>query len=144
MGDNGVVNAAPFSFFNAIAFNPCMVVLGVEARPDRRPKDTSANIRELPEFVVNIVDRTLADAMNLCALPLAPGQSEVALAGLDTAASEPVRPPRIAQAPAALECRQTTTLQHHNLRDLVLGELRRYVVRGHTLTGGRHQVAHTR
>src|SRR3546814_12656294 len=87
-----------FSFFNAIAFNPCMVVLGVEARPDRRPKDTSANIRELPEFVVNIVDRTLADAMNLCALPLAPGQSEVDLAGLDTAASETVRPPRLAQA----------------------------------------------
>src|SRR3546814_1228869 len=61
MGDNGVVNAAPFSFFNAIAFNPCMVVLGVEARPDRRPKDTSANIRELPAFVVNIVDRTRSE-----------------------------------------------------------------------------------
>ncbi|HEY9568142.1 MAG TPA: flavin reductase family protein [Thalassobaculum sp.] len=144
MGDNGVVNAAPFSFFNAIAFNPCMVVLGVEARPDRRPKDTSANIRELPEFVVNIVDRTLADAMNLCALPLAPGQSEVDLAGLDTAASETVRPPRIAQAPAALECRRHTTLQLGNLREIVVGEVLRIVVRGDLLEAGRLRVDQTR
>src|SRR3546814_10923834 len=104
-----------------------MVGLGVEARPDRRPKDTSANIRELPEFVVNIVDRTLADAMNLCALPLAPGQSAVDLAGLDTAASETVRPPRLAQQPAALACRRHTLLQHGNLRANVVGGVVRMV-----------------
>src|SRR3546814_17598867 len=99
-----------FSFFNAIAFDPCMVVLGVEARPDRRPKDTSANIRELPEFVVNIVHLSLAEALNLSALPLAPGQSEINLAGLDTAASTTVPPPRTAPAPAPLRCLLTPSL----------------------------------
>ena len=66
----GVVNAAPFSFFNAIAFDPCMVVLGLEARPDGTPKDTSRNIRLTREFVVNIVDHAAAEKMNLCATPL--------------------------------------------------------------------------
>lgn len=126
---DGVVNAAPFSFFNAIAFDPCMVVLGLEARPDHRPKDTSANIRELPEFVVNIVDRALAEQMNLCALPLEPGESEIDVAGLDTAPSVTVRPPRIVQAPAALECKRHTTLQLGNRREIVVGEVLRIVVR---------------
>lgn len=48
--ENGTVNAAPFSFFNAIAFDPCMVVLGLEARPDGSPKDTSRNIRDTFEM----------------------------------------------------------------------------------------------
>ncbi len=126
---DGVVNAAPFSFFNAIAYDPCMVVLGVEARPDGRPKDTSANIRDLPEFVVNIVDHALAERMNLCSLPLEPGESEITLAGLDTAPSASVRPPRIVQAPAALECKRHTTLQLGNRREIIVGEVLRIVVR---------------
>jgi len=129
LAPDGTVNAAPFSFFNAIAFDPCMVVLGVDARPDRRPKDTSANIRELPEFVVNIVDFALAERMNLCALPLEPGESEIDVAGLDTAPSVTVGPPRIVQAPAALECRRHTTLQVGNRREIIVGEVLRIVVR---------------
>ncbi|MEQ8817403.1 MAG: flavin reductase family protein [Thalassobaculum sp.] len=129
LAPDGTVNAAPFSFFNAIAFDPCMVVLGVDARPDRRPKDTSANIRELPEFVVNIVDFALAERMNLCALPLEPGESEIDVAGLETAPSVTVRPPRIVQAPAALECRRHTTLQVGNRREIIVGEVLRIVVR---------------
>jgi flavin reductase (DIM6/NTAB) family NADH-FMN oxidoreductase RutF len=126
---DGIVNAAPFSFFNAVAYDPCMVVLGVEARPDTRPKDTSANIRELPEFVVNIVDFALAERMNLCSLPLEPGESEVDLAGLTTAPSATVRPPRIVEAPAALECTRHTTLQVGNRREIIVGEVLRIVVR---------------
>jgi flavin reductase (DIM6/NTAB) family NADH-FMN oxidoreductase RutF len=129
LAPNGTVNAAPFSFFNAVSYDPCMVVLGVDARPDRRPKDTSANIRELPEFVVNIVDRALAEQMNLCALDLEPGESELDIAGLETAPSTTVRPPRIATAPAALECKRHTTLQLGNRREIVIGEVLRVVVR---------------
>lgn len=129
LAPNGTVNAAPFSFFNAVAYDPCMVVLGVDARPDRRLKDTSANIRELPEFVVNMVDMALAEQMNLCALPLEPGESEIDVAGLDLAPSGTVQPPRIAQSPAALECKRHTTLQLGNRREIVVGEVSRIVVR---------------
>ena len=125
----GVVNAAPFSFFNAIAFDPCMVVLGLEARPDGTPKDTSRNIRLTREFVVNIVDHAAAEKMNLCATPLDPGQSEVPLAGFETAPSSQVTPPRLAGLPAALECVRHTTLELGNLREIVVGEVRAIAIR---------------
>lgn len=141
--ESGGVNAAPFSFFNAIAYDPCMVVLGVEARPDRRPKDTSANIRELPEFVVNIVDRALAEKMNLCSLPLEPGESEIEVAGLTVAPSLTVRPPRIVEAPAALECKRHTTLQLGNRREIVVGEVLRIVVRADLVDTERLRVDQT-
>ncbi|MBO6561048.1 MAG: flavin reductase family protein [Nisaea sp.] len=127
--EEGVVNAAPFSFFNAIAFDPCMVVLGLEARPDGSPKDTSRNIRTTREFVVNMVDRAMAEQMNLCSTPLPHGESEIPLAGFTTTPSEQVAPPRIAEAPAILECTRHTTLELGNRREIVVGEVRAIAVR---------------
>ena len=126
---DGVVNAAPFSFFNAIAFDPCMVVLGLEARPDGSPKDTSRNIRLNREFVVNIVDHAAAEKMNLCSTPLEPGQSELPLAGFTVSQSSLVKPPRLANLPAALECVRHTTLELGNLREIVVGEVRAIALR---------------
>ncbi|MCB9871610.1 MAG: flavin reductase family protein [Ectothiorhodospiraceae bacterium] len=126
---DGTVNAAPFSFFNAIAFDPCMVVLGLEARPDGSQKDTARNIRETREFVVNVVDRALAERMNLCSLPLAPGEPELAVAGLATVASKAVAPPRLVDAPACLECVRHTTLEVGNRREIVIGEVLHIAVR---------------
>ncbi|WP_420406081.1 flavin reductase family protein [Nisaea sp.] len=129
LDEEGVVNAAPFSFFNAIAFDPCMVVLGLEARPDGSPKDTSRNIRATREFVVNMVDRAMAEKMNLCSTPLPHGESEIPLSGFTTAPSEQVKPPRIAEAPAVLECTRHTTLELGNRREIVVGEVRAIAVR---------------
>ena len=125
----GIVNAAPFSFFNAIAFDPCMVVLGLEARPDGSPKDTSRNIRDSREFVVNIVDRAMAEKMNACSTPLPHGESEIPLAGFTVEPSETVKPPRVAEAPVALECTRHTTLELGNRREIVVGEVRSISVR---------------
>lgn len=125
----GLVNAAPFSFFNAIAFDPCMVVLGIEARPDGVPKDTSRNIRDTREFVVNMVDRALAEKMNLCSTPLPPEESEIPLAGLTVAPSSLIAPPRIVEAPVALECARHTTLELGNRREIVVGEVVAIAVR---------------
>lgn len=127
--ENGIVNAAPFSFFNAIAFDPCMVVLGLEARPDGSPKDTSRNIRDSREFVVNIVDRAMAEKMNACSTPLPHGESEIPLSGFTVEPSEIVRPPRVAEAPVALECTRHTTLELGTRREIVVGEVRSISVR---------------
>lgn len=127
--ENGIVNAAPFSFFNAIAFDPCMVVLGLEARPDGSPKDTSRNIRDSREFVVNMVDRAMAEKMNACATPLPHGESEIPLSGFTVEPSETIRPPRVAEAPVALECTRHTTLELGNRREIVVGEVRSISVR---------------
>lgn len=65
---DGVVNAAPFSFFNVFSEDPALVVLGLQHKPANAPKDTTRNIAETGAFVVNLVDEDLAEAMNICAI----------------------------------------------------------------------------
>ncbi|MFL5115508.1 MAG: flavin reductase family protein, partial [Microvirga sp.] len=65
LGPGGVVNAAPFSFFNVFSEEPPLVVLGLQSHPDGALKDTAANIREIGSFVVNLVDEGLAERMNI-------------------------------------------------------------------------------
>ncbi|MBR83194.1 MAG: flavin reductase [Magnetovibrio sp.] len=135
VGADGLVNAAPYSFFNAIAYDPCMVVLGLEARPDDSPKDTSRNIRDNREFVVNLVDYAMGEQMNLCSTPLPPDESEIELSGFTTVASTVVSPPRIGEAPAALECTRHTTLELGIRREIVVGEVRAIAIRPDLIDG---------
>lgn len=121
--DHGRVNAAPYSFFNMVSENPPTCVLGVQRRPDGRLKDTAQLILENGEFVVNMVDMALAEAMNITAINFEPGVDEVEMARLSTVPSRLIKPPRIAQAPVAFECRRTVTLQLSAERDIVVGEV---------------------
>jgi flavin reductase (DIM6/NTAB) family NADH-FMN oxidoreductase RutF len=120
---DGRSNAAPFSFFNVFAEDPPLVVLGLGLSPAGGAKDTTVNIRDTGEFVVNLVDEAIAEAMNLCAIDFPPEVEEVEVAGLALAPSEKVGPPRLAQAPVSLECRRYLTLQPGRERYLVLGEV---------------------
>jgi flavin reductase (DIM6/NTAB) family NADH-FMN oxidoreductase RutF len=116
-------NAAPFSFFNVMAEEPPIVVLGIGVAASGGAKDTTNNIREVGEFVVNLVDEPLAEAMNLCAIDFPPEVSEIAVAKLDLLPAERVRAARIAQSPVHLECRRLMTLQPGRERYIVLGEV---------------------
>jgi flavin reductase (DIM6/NTAB) family NADH-FMN oxidoreductase RutF len=116
-------NAAPFSFFNVLAEDPPLVVLGLGISPTGRAKDTTNNIRDCGEFVVHLVDEPIAEAMNLCAIDLPPEVSEIALAGFSLLPSDVVAPGRIADAPVAMECRRYVTLQPGPERFIVLGEV---------------------
>jgi len=122
---NGAINAAPFSFFNVFSEDPPLVVLGLQHKPDRTPKDTTRNIHRDGEFVVHMVDEALASAMNDCAVDFPAGESEVAAAGLATVASDDVRVPRLAEAPFALECRKSVALAFAPGRELLVGEVLR-------------------
>jgi flavin reductase (DIM6/NTAB) family NADH-FMN oxidoreductase RutF len=124
----GNVNAAPFSFFNVLGDEPPVVALAPSDRDDGTPKDTARNIRLTHEFVVNLVDEALAEAMNQCAAPLPYGESELPRAGLHACPSSVVRPPRIAESPASLECQEWGTL-HIGANRIVLGLVRRVHVR---------------
>src|SRR5208282_2630373 len=104
LSPDGVVNAAPFSFFNLLGANPPILGFCPGDRDDGTPKDTARNIRLSHEFVVNLVDEQLAEAMNKTAASLPYGVSEITSAGLSTAPSSVVKPPRIAESPASLEC----------------------------------------
>jgi flavin reductase (DIM6/NTAB) family NADH-FMN oxidoreductase RutF len=124
----GVVNAAPFSFFNVLGANPPIVGFCPGDREDGTPKDTARNVRTSHEFVVNLVDEGLAQSMNLTAASLPFGTSEMIAAGLTAAASSLVKPPRIAEAPASLECVEWGTLQIGGNR-LIIGLVKRVHVR---------------
>src|SRR5438128_5501090 len=87
LGEDGVVNAAPFSFFNLLGAEPPILGICPGDRSDGTPKDTARNIRASHQFVVNLVDESIAEAMNKCAASLPPGTSELEHAGLTTAPS---------------------------------------------------------
>lgn len=124
----GVVNAAPFSFFNLLGASPPIVGVCPGDRNDGTPKDTARNVRLTHEFVVNLVDESVAEAMNRTAASLPPGASELEGSGLTTRPSSVVRPPRIADAPASLECAEWGTLQIGDNR-LIIGLVKRLHVR---------------
>jgi flavin reductase (DIM6/NTAB) family NADH-FMN oxidoreductase RutF len=121
----GVVNAAPFSWFNAVCPDPPMVMLAIGSRPDGSPKDTVRNLRETGEFVVNIVPAPLAQVMVQSSAEYPPEVSEVRELGLRTAPSHTVRPPRLADSPVHLECRlhSVTVLGKRDDHTLVLGQV---------------------
>lgn len=103
-GSDGVINLAPFSFFNAVGADPLYVVVSVGSRSEGSPKDTARNINFAGEFVVNLVTEDLIDAMNVSAADFPPGESELSAAGLHPAESVRVKVPRVAEAQASLEC----------------------------------------
>jgi len=107
----GRVNAAPFSFFNVLGANPPICAFAPGDRDDGAPKDTALNVRATHEFVVNLVDEAMAEAMNQCAASLPFGENELVRAGLTAAPCIAVKPPRIAESPASLECVEWGTLQ---------------------------------
>ena len=118
----GLVNAAPYSFFNLFGKDPALVILGLERNGAGLMKDTARNIRETGEFVVNIATPGLNEAMVATAAAYDPDTSEPAALGLAVAPSAQVAPPRLADVPVAIECRHTVTLAFSAERDIVVGE----------------------
>ena len=101
----GEINLSPYSFFNILSDRPHMVAFSSDGR-----KDAVTFIEETGEFVCNLVSRELGDAMNATSAPLPRGVSELEHAGLEAEPSRLVRPPRVRDAPAALECRWLRTV----------------------------------
>ncbi len=119
----GVPNAAPFSFFNCIGGPPPMVMISV-GDVKGRVKDTVQNIREIPEFVVHVVSDAIKDKMNVCSVDFPRGVNEIDKAGFTSVPSRKVRPPRIAEAPIAMECRLMQILEiGEQPYHLVIGEV---------------------
>jgi flavin reductase (DIM6/NTAB) family NADH-FMN oxidoreductase RutF len=99
LAEDGTRNLAPHSYFNIISSDPPVVHFTSTGE-----KDSLRNVRASGEFVVNLVTRDLAERMNLTAADFPPGEDEFAWAGLEAAPSVIVKPPRVAEAKAALEC----------------------------------------
>lgn len=107
---DGVPNLAPYSFFNAVCDTPPMVMFSSSGM-----KHSASHAGAEREFVWNMPTFALREAMNLSSAELAAGESEFTHAGLSMAPSHVVAPPRVAEAPVALECRVVQTLELHDL-----------------------------
>jgi flavin reductase (DIM6/NTAB) family NADH-FMN oxidoreductase RutF len=105
VGKDGVANLAPYSFFNAVSDRPPMLMFSSGGH-----KDSLRNILDTGEFTCSIATWALREAMNLSSAVVAPSVDEFQLAGLTKAASRYVKPPRVAESPAAFECRLWQTL----------------------------------
>jgi flavin reductase (DIM6/NTAB) family NADH-FMN oxidoreductase RutF len=132
----GAANVAPFSFFCGVGSVPptllfCPALHRAHPDPALR-KDTLRNVEETGEFVVNVVSEAIAEAANLSAADVPSDVDEFALAGLTPLASEVVRPPRVAESPAHMECKLLQviyTSREPGAGVIVLGEIVRFHVR---------------
>ncbi len=121
---DGVLNLAPYSFFNAFNYTP--PVIGFSSIGW---KDSVRNIAASKEFVWNLASRPLAEQMNTSSALVAPEVNEFELAGLATAPSRLVKPPRVLASPVSFECRLSDIVQLQNANGglidtwLVLGEV---------------------
>lgn len=124
MDEHGGLNAAPFSAYNYLCTDPPIIGIGVTDRATERfvPKDTAKNIRRTGEFVVNVVTEDLAERMNITATDFPSEVNELEMANLTTTPSRLVKAPRIAEAHAALECKEYMTMEIGRSR-IVLGRV---------------------
>src|SRR3984885_9090015 len=122
VGPTGVVNAAPFSFFNVFCEDPPLCMFAVNRRPDGGTKDTLANIQRTGEFVVNIADEPLAQAMHESSGDFPPDIGEPNYLGLKLAPSSKVAVPRLADTPWAMECKTWKEIDVNGDRQLIMGE----------------------
>ena len=116
-------NLAPFSFFMAVCNDPPTLAFSSGRRAGHK-KDTVQNIEHTQDFVVNLVDDTLAEQMNLTSGEYPQDVDEFALTGLTAAPSVKVKAPRVLESPINLECRAVQILPVGNgPHSLVLGEI---------------------
>lgn len=121
---DGVVNLAPFSFYNGITSKPPLVMISVGRRKDGTRKDTGRNIAETGEFVINLVSEEFLEPMVESGKDFPPDVSEVEELGLELEPSEVVKPPRIKGVRAALECKLYELIEIGDTpMDLVIGKV---------------------
>lgn len=139
IGEQGVLNAAPYSFFNVVSTDPPMIAVAVMRKPGGVHKDTARNILESKEFVINVVDEQNVEKVNVTSCDYPSEISEVEQAGLTTSPSQVVHVPRIQQAKVHFECRLHQHLELGNgpNSDLIIGEIVHIHVDDTLYDGGR-------
>ena len=139
---DGVLNLAPYSFFNAFNYVPPIIGFASIGR-----KDSLSNIEATGEFVWNLASEPLAQQMNLSCAAVAPDVNEFELTGLATEPSLLIKPPRVQASPVSMECRCTQILQLQGLDGskvptwLVLGEVVMVHIDERLLQDGIYQTA---
>ena len=125
VGIDGVYNVAPFSFFTGISVVPMLVGIHIGWKRDKQKKDTLLNIEATQEFVINIVNEDLAEAMNKTSENFPSDVDEFKIAGLTPVKADLVRSPMVAESPVNMECKVVQILQFGTERysAFIIGEI---------------------
>lgn len=128
--ETGVLNAAPFSYFNIVSADPPMISVSVQRKAGEQ-KDTARNAEFKKEFVVHIVDESNVEKVNQTSANLPADESEVELAGLTPVESEVVNVPGLKESRFRMECvlEQNVQLGGHDGKpaaDLLIGRIVRF------------------
>jgi flavin reductase (DIM6/NTAB) family NADH-FMN oxidoreductase RutF len=143
LNEDGSANLAPFSFFTGVSSDPptCLICVSRRRRQSdgtRPPKDTWRNIERTGEYVIHVVDDALAAQMNATSREFPYGTDEIAEVGLTKVASDRVAPPRIVEAPVAMECRLERIVEVGRAGTaVIIGEILLWHVRDELVVGGR-------
>jgi flavin reductase (DIM6/NTAB) family NADH-FMN oxidoreductase RutF len=144
LNEGGSANLAPFSFFTGVSSDPpsCLICVARRKHPGedgvRPPKDTWRNIARTGEYVIHVVNDALAQQMNLTSRDHPYGVDEFEQAGVSKLASDRVAPPRIAEAPVAMECRLDRIVEvGRSGTAVIIGEILLWHVRDELLVDGR-------
>ncbi|NWF55058.1 MAG: flavin reductase family protein [Syntrophaceae bacterium] len=132
LGEDGVYNLAPYSFFIPVSMNPIIVGVGIGRKRDGSKKDTLVNIEWGKDFVVNLVTEPLAEAMNQTAGEYPKDVDEFQVAGLTPIQADLVKSPRVGESPVNMECRLHQILsfgESTRKNEFVLGEVLRIHVK---------------
>ncbi|MGO4887591.1 flavin reductase family protein [Anaerobacillus sp. MEB173] len=123
IGENGVYNAAPFSYFTGVSIEPPLILFAVERRNGEK-KDTVINIEKNKDFVVNLVTSTNVEQMNVTSKDFRENEDELAFAGLTPMASKVVQSPSIKESPLHMECKLDQIIEiGSSPHSLVIGEV---------------------
>ncbi|MFC1285096.1 flavin reductase family protein [Bacillus paralicheniformis] len=140
LSEEGVLNGAPFSYFNIVSSNPPMISLSIQ-RFEGSQKDTARNILNSKEFVVHIVDEQNVEKMNLTAASLPPSQSEVQFAELTPVESVKVSVPGVKEGKVRMECVLEYSLElgvkHSDGCDFMIGRVVQYHIESSIYENGK-------
>lgn len=140
LSKEGVLNGAPFSYFNIVSANPPLISVAIQ-RSGGRQKDTARNIIDLKEFVVHIVDEHNVELINKTAASLPPDQSEIELAQLTPVKSIKVSTPGVREAKIRMECRLEHSLEVGGEDspgcDFIIGRIVQYHIESDLYESGR-------
>jgi flavin reductase (DIM6/NTAB) family NADH-FMN oxidoreductase RutF len=138
LGEDGVYNVAPFSYFAVLSSKPAVVGIGIGSKRDGTKKDTLVNIEFTKDYVINVVTESLAEKMNQSAAEYPSHVDEFKEISLTPAPCELVRSPRVAESPVSMECRHMQTLEFGDepkIERFVIGEVTRIHVNDELLEG---------
>lgn len=136
LSESGIINGAPFSFFNIVSSNPPMISVSI-ARKNGQMKDTARNITSSKEFVVHIVDEKNVRQINETAASLPPDQSELQIANLTAIPSTKVAVPGVKEAKVRMECKLYHHLELEGNADLLIGQIVQFHIEGSIYENGK-------